>query len=188
MEKPKEPQMKDKLDRPPHHEPKITMSPRLREVYICDFPPAECAHQGEFYRTREKTRRPVVIISKNNRLDDVVTVLAMTTKRQTSEKHFVKIESPFHDHKASMVICNKPMTIATTRLEQPTKRPLPRVSEEDFTRIMMKVHNNICGYYFPVDIQGKLAEVVGSQKEDNQSMLDAIRDMGMETFPPKEIG
>ena len=180
--------MKNELDKPPPHELKITMSPRLRELYICDFPPAEWAHQGEFYRTREKTRRPVVIISKNNRLGDVVTVLAMTTKRQTSEKHFVKIESPFHDHKTSMVICNKPITIATTRLEQPTKRPIPRVLEEDFTRIMMKVHNNICGYYFPTDIQDKLAKVVGSRKDDNQSMLNAIRAVEMETFPLKEIG
>ena len=165
---------KKQSEKPPDHELKIKISPLLREVYICDFQPAEYAHSGEFYKTQEKKQRPVVVISKTNKREGIVTVLPMTRAKQKERKYAAEITSPL-DGKESSVVCSHPMTVATTRLEPPRKYyPLPKVSEDDFTEIMTKFHNHICGYYFPLDVQNKLAKIVGSKQKGNQAVLDAI--------------
>lgn len=119
---------------PSRHSPKIKSAPRIRQVYWCDLP--EDAQLPEFWK-----RRPVLILSKTAKLHGSVTVLPFTTKPQTDNRMAYPMVSPI-DGQRTWVICDYLTTIAVSRLHMPG-RFAPRVSQEDFNRILSIVLQNL---------------------------------------------
>lgn len=112
---------------PPRITPRIKSAPRIRQVYWCDFP--EDAQIPEFWK-----RRPVLILSKTTRLHGSVTVLPFTTKSQPDNPMAYPMASPL-DGQRVWVICDYLTTVAVSRLHLPG-RTVPRISQEDFNRIV----------------------------------------------------
>ena len=111
-------------------ERRITSAPRIRQVYWCSYP-------GDAIKPEFSKKRPVVVLSRKSKLHGVVTVVPVTTKPQTSDRHAVKIVSPF-DNRDAWVVCNHVTTVAVRRLE--TRRSVAHlVSREDFAKIVEKV-------------------------------------------------
>ena len=111
-------------------ERRIKSAPRIRQIYRCSHPSG--AIKPEFSK-----KQPVVVLSKKSSLHGVVTVVPETTKPQTSDRHAVKIMSPFGNRDA-WVVCNHVTTVAIRRLE--TRRSVVhRVPREDFAKIVGEV-------------------------------------------------
>ena len=105
----------------------IKASPKVGQVYWCDFP--EDMNAPEFTKLR-----PVVIISRKNYLKGHVYCLPITTKKQSSDKESHKIEIN------GWVVCNHVYTFATRRLSVPGRR-IPNIPYDDFQQILAKFHN-----------------------------------------------
>ncbi|PHS06163.1 MAG: hypothetical protein COA78_14505 [Blastopirellula sp.] len=119
--------MADSTDAPPKVAPKITARPKVRQLYWCRFP--SDAELPEFWKTR-----PVVVISHNNTLHGAVTVVACSTQSQPSNKWAFQVENSIDGEKA-WAICDKPTTVAVSRLT-PDKEGIKRISDEEFNGIL----------------------------------------------------
>ena len=147
---------------------------KIMGVYLCDLPAPDPRHKGEFNKKNDAENRPVLVISKHSN-DGVATVLPMTTQPQNC-KYSVKIASPLDKEKAnkiSWVVCNHPLTVTLTRLSNP-KRGYTKILEEDFQRIMEKVHKKICGFYFTKEDTALLAEILGVRNLSTPSIQELI--------------
>ena len=112
---------------PPRVRPRISSTPRIRQVYWCDFPGD--AQLPEFWK-----RRPVLVISRKSTLYGKVTVLPFTTKSQPDNPMAYPVVSPL-DGQRAWVVCDYLTTVAVSRLHIPG-RVVPRVEQEDFNRIV----------------------------------------------------
>lgn len=112
---------------PPRIAPRLKSAPRIRQVYWCDLPVD--AQLPEFWK-----RRPVLIVSKTATLNGAVLVLPFTTKSQPDNPMAFPMASPITGKK-SWVICDYLTTVAVSRLHMPG-RAVPRISQEDFNRII----------------------------------------------------
>lgn len=113
---------------PPRIQPRLRSAPKIRQFFWCDFP--EDAHLPEFWKTR-----PVIVLSKNHTLHGVVTVVPCTTLNQDGNRYAVKLATQFHDKHDSWAICDKPSTVAVSRLSA-HRNPNLRVSQEEFEAIL----------------------------------------------------
>ena len=109
---------------------RIRAAPKIRAVYWCDFP--EDAHFPEFWKTR-----PVVVVSFRTTLNGAVTVLPMSTAPQDENPWAVSIAAGA-DGRPSWVICDKPSTVATSRLA-PVKGKVPRLAVDEFEAVLQKL-------------------------------------------------
>jgi len=114
-------------DAPPKIEPKLTARPRVRQFYWCEFP--SDAQLPEFWKTR-----PVIVLSHNNSLYGAVTVIPCTSLEQRGNKWAFELTKTI-DGKDAWAICDKPTTVAVSRLTQ-DKNGIERVTEEDFNEIL----------------------------------------------------
>jgi len=121
--------MEDKS--PPRVEPKLQSNPRIRQLYWCRFP--KDAELPEVWKTR-----PVIIISKNNSLYGAVTVIPCTTLNQGGMKWSYEMRKSIDDRK-SWAICDKPTTVAVSRLTQ-DKWGIKRISADEFNNILSLVY------------------------------------------------
>jgi mRNA interferase MazF len=116
--------------RPPKIDPRILAAPAIRQLYWCDL--WKEAQLPEFHKTR-----PVLIVSYKNTLHGHCTILPLTTTSQPNNYWTLPIQhslSPLE----SWVVCNHPITIATSRLCPPREK-IPRISEEEFAQILSKL-------------------------------------------------
>jgi mRNA interferase MazF len=72
--------------KPPYIKPIINRPPRIREIYWCNF--WQDAQLPEMWK-----RRPVVIISPKNSLENGVTILPLTTKKQRDNAYTHKLNN-----------------------------------------------------------------------------------------------
>lgn len=114
-------------NKPPRIAPRIKAAPKIRQLYWCDFP--EDAQLPEFWK-----RRPVVIVSYKNTLHGTVTVIPCSTIDQTNNP-WAYLLSQGIDDKKSWAICDKPYTVATSRLVA-QHSVVKRLGEKDFDAIM----------------------------------------------------
>ena len=112
---------------PPKVKPRLRSAPRIKQLFWCDFP--KDAHLPEFWKTR-----PVIILSKSHVLTGVATVIPCTTSDQMGSKWAVKLRTSI-DGQDSWAICDKPTTVAVSRLS-PFKKANTRVSDEEFSEIL----------------------------------------------------
>lgn len=115
------------MDAPPKIGPSITARPRVRQLYWCRFP--KDAELPEFWKPR-----PIIVLSHNNSLYGAVTVVACSTQDQGSNRWAYLLQNTIDGTKA-WAICDKPTTVAVSRLTQ-HKDGIKRVSEEEFNGVL----------------------------------------------------
>jgi mRNA interferase MazF len=116
--------------RPPRIAPRIKAAPAIRQIYWCDFwTDAQLPEMWE--------RRPVIVVSFKNTLTGSCTVLPTSSDPQDANPWAHKLPFKLTDVLGSWVICNHPVTVATSRFSQfGGKTPIPRLSEEQFDPIL----------------------------------------------------
>lgn len=117
--------------RPRRVEPRLKSAPKIRQLYWCDLP--QDAHLPEMSK-----RRPVIVLSfKKTQLYGTVVVIPCTTKPQQDDESAFPLETTI-DGRAGWAICDKPMTVAVSRLV-PADSQIPRMPEAEFDKVLDKV-------------------------------------------------
>lgn len=81
--------------------------------------------------------RPGIVISHANRLYGVVTIIPTTTVEQPENEWAFKLKTSLDPARASWAICDKPMSVAVSRLEP--RRVIPRIGEADFREVLARL-------------------------------------------------
>jgi mRNA interferase MazF len=115
---------------PPKIAPQVTSAPSIRQLYWCDFP--QDAQLPEFWK-----RRPVVILSFKNTLHGAVTVVPCSTQAQPGNKWAFPLQTTI-DGRAAFAICDKPTTVAVSRLV-PDKSGIMRMPQAEFDDMLRLV-------------------------------------------------
>ena len=119
-------------DKQPRVPPSLTAAPKVPQLYWCEFP--KDAHLPEFWKTR-----PVLVISFRNALYGAVTVVPCTTQAQPDNKWAIQLPVSIDDETMSWAICDKPTTVAVSRLKNFTGGTIQRLTEEEFNPVLAKV-------------------------------------------------
>ena len=109
----------------------LASAPKIRAVYWCRF--WRDALRPEFYKNR-----PVVIVSRDNRLDGPALVVPLTTKPQGANKWAYKLAENPNPKKPlveSWAVCNHIYTVSCARLEQ-MDGGVPRMRQDDFDEVV----------------------------------------------------
>ena len=122
--------MPDDEDKPPKLKPQLKAAPRVRQLYWCDFP--KDAQLPEFWK-----RRPVIVLSMNATLHGAVTVVPCSTQAQPNPKPGYPLRTTI-DGKAAWAICDKPTTVAVSRL-LPDKSGIVRMPADEFHEMLALV-------------------------------------------------
>ena len=122
--------MPDEPEAPPRHPPRLKAAPKIRQLYWCDFP--RDAQLPEFWK-----RRPVIILSKSATLYGTVTVVPCSTQAQTERKKAFPLRTTI-DGRAAWAICDKPTTVAVSRLV-PTHGVIVRMPQDEFEEMLRLV-------------------------------------------------
>ena len=120
----------NKPNTPPKVAPRLKAAPKIRNLYWCDFP--EDAQLPEFWK-----RRPVIIVSRKRTLHGTVTVIPCSTDPQDDNEWAVKIKTSI-DKRESWAICDKPCTVAVSRL-LPHSGAVPRLPQDEFALVLGKL-------------------------------------------------
>jgi mRNA interferase MazF len=115
---------------PPKVRPRLVGAPKIRQLFWCDFP--QDAQLPEFWK-----RRPVIIMSYRNTLHGAVTVIPCSTQAQGDNKWAFPLRTTI-DGRAAWAICDKPYTVAVSRL-LPDKGGIARLPEVEFDAMMSLV-------------------------------------------------
>jgi mRNA interferase MazF len=114
-------------EKPPRVDSRLKAAPAIRQLYWCDFP--KDAQLPEFWKTR-----PVLIVSYKNTVKGAVTVLPCSSQSQDENEWAIRLKTTI-DGERSWVICDKPTTVAVSRLS-PTKGVIPRLPVGEFNPIL----------------------------------------------------
>lgn len=114
-------------DKPPRIKPRLKLAPKVRDLYWCDFP--KDAHLPEFWK-----RRPVIVIATDRSLSGAVTVIPCSSQDQAGNKWAFRLSTTIDDTE-SWAICDKPATVAISRLH-PERKGKRRVPQEEFTAVL----------------------------------------------------
>ena len=109
----------------------LASAPKIRAVYWCRF--WRDALRPEFYK-----KRPVVILSRDNRLDGPALVVPLTTKPQATNKWAYKLSENPNPRKPaleSLAVCNHIYLVSCARLEQ-MDSGVPRMQQHDFDEVV----------------------------------------------------
>ena len=112
---------------PPRVPPKVKAAPRIRQMYWCRLPTD--AELPELWKVR-----PVIIVSYRNTLHGAVTVIPTTTVEQVANPWAYKLHTSLDPSRVSWAICDKPMTVAVSRLQP--HRTIPRVTGDEFSEVI----------------------------------------------------
>jgi len=82
-------------------------------------------------------RRPVIIVSYRNSLHGAVTVIPTTTVDQGANQWAYQLQTSLDAGKVSWAICDKPMTVAVSRLQP--HRIIPRLSDAEFKEVLSRL-------------------------------------------------
>src|SRR5476651_1142875 len=94
-------------EKPPRVAPRLKAAPKIRQIYWCDF--WQDAQLPEMWKTR-----PVIIISGNNTLHGVCTVVPFSTEPENAKNPW-GLPYTLPDG-ATFAICNHIYTVAVSRL------------------------------------------------------------------------
>jgi mRNA interferase MazF len=109
----------------------LASAPKIRAVYWCRF--WQDALRPEFYKNR-----PVVIVSRDNRLDGPALVVPLTTKPQGNNKWAYKLTenpNPRRPSIDSWAVCNHIYAVSCARLAQ-MDGGVPRMKPADFDEVV----------------------------------------------------
>ena len=122
--------MNDAQDTPPRVPPRLKSAPKIRQLYWCDFP--KDAQLPEFWK-----RRPVVILSKTATLHGTVTVIPCSTQPHQDPRLAFPLRTTI-DGRAAWAICDKPHTVAVSRL-LPQQGVIVRMPVDEFHEMLKLV-------------------------------------------------
>jgi mRNA interferase MazF len=117
---------------PPRVAPKVKAAPRIRQIYWCRMPTD--AELPELWKVR-----PVIIVSYRITLHGAVTAIPTTTVEQDGNPWAYKLHTSLDPSRVSWAICDKPITVAVSRLQP--HRSIPRVTEQEFNEILARLLN-----------------------------------------------
>jgi mRNA interferase MazF len=109
----------------------LASAPKIRAVYWCRF--WRDALRPEFYKNR-----PVVVVSRDNRLDGPALVVPLTTKPQGNNKWAYKLTenpNPGKPTIESWAVCNHIYAVSCARLAQ-MDGGVPRMKPQDFDEVV----------------------------------------------------
>jgi mRNA interferase MazF len=112
---------------PPRVAPRLVGAPKIRQLFWCDFP--QDAQLPEFWK-----RRPVIVISYRNVLHGALTVIPCSTQAQPGNVWAFPLRTTI-DGRAAWAICDKPTTVAVSRL-LPDKGGVKRLPEAEFDEML----------------------------------------------------
>jgi mRNA interferase MazF len=115
---------------PPRVPPTVIAAPRIWQVYWCRLPTD--AELPELWKIR-----PGIIVSFKNTLHGAVTIIPTTTVEQPGNQWAYRLTMSLDPSKVSWAICDKPMTVAVSRLQP--RRIIPRLTQEDFREVMLRL-------------------------------------------------
>jgi len=115
---------------PPRIPTRLKAVPRIRQLYWCDFP--NDAQLPEFWK-----RRPVIIVSFRNTLSGAVTVIPCSSQHQRDNPWAFPLVTTI-DGKTSWAICDKPTTVAVSRLSV-DQSGINRLSKTEFNAVLALV-------------------------------------------------
>ncbi len=115
---------------PPRVAPRVKAAQRIRQVYWCRLPTD--AELPELWKVR-----PVIIVSYRNRLHGAVTVIPTTTVEQDANPWAYKLQTSLDASRVSWAICDKPITVAVSRLQP--HRTIPRLIEKEFNEVLSRL-------------------------------------------------
>lgn len=121
---------KSETPRPPKVAPRVKSAPRIRQLYWCDFP--EDAHLPEFWK-----RRPVIVLSKTATLHGTVVVVPCSTDADQDTRLAIPLRTTI-DGRAAWAICDKPSTVAVSRLV-PSHGQIKRMPQDEFDEVLRLV-------------------------------------------------
>lgn len=117
---------------PPRVRPSLKAAPAIRELYWCDLP--RDAQLPEFWKCR-----PVIIMSFRNTLSGAVTVIPCSTAKQPDNPWAVRLSKTVDGRFGeAWAICDKPMTVAVSRLKLDRRGKL-RLSEAEFNPVLARL-------------------------------------------------
>jgi mRNA interferase MazF len=119
--------MPDTREKPPKKQPRLKSAPKIRQFYWCDFP--EDAQLPEFWK-----RRPIIILSKTATLHGAVTVIPCSTQAEQDLRFAFPLRTTI-DGRAAWAICDKPTTVAVSRL-LPTQGVVVRMPTDEFHEML----------------------------------------------------
>ena len=112
---------------PPRVAPRVKAAPRIRQIYWCRLPTD--AELPELWKIR-----PVIIISYRVILHGAVTVIPTTTVAQPDNPWALRLRTSIDPSRISWAICDKPMTVAVSRLQP--HRIIPRLTPAEFDEVL----------------------------------------------------
>ena len=119
--------------KPPRYRTRIDQAPKLRDLYWCDFP--DDAHLPEMWKCR-----PVIVIAADRTLSGTVLVVPTSSLPQPGNRWAHELANTIDDTGPSFAICDKPTTMAVSRLTiQIGHRRPRRISQADFTAVVTLV-------------------------------------------------
>lgn len=118
------------LPRPPKVPPRVKSAPKIAQLYWCDFP--QDAHLPEFWK-----RRPVIVLSKTATLHGSVVVVPCSTDAEQDPKLAIPLRTTI-DGRAAWAICDKPTTVAVSRLVA-TRGRITRMPTDEFNEVLRRV-------------------------------------------------
>lgn len=113
---------------PPKIPPKLKSAPKVRQLYWCDFP--KDAQLPEFWKLR-----PVVVLSMNANLHGTVVVIPCSTHARQDPKKAFPLRTTI-DGRAAWAVCDKPSTVAVSRLSPDKTHGILRLPEDEFHEML----------------------------------------------------
>ena len=81
--------------------------------------------------------RPIIVVSYRNTLYGAVTAIPTTTVEQDANPWAYKLHTSLDPSKVSWAICDKPTTLAVSRLQP--HRTIPRLTDGEFNGVMARL-------------------------------------------------
>lgn len=116
--------------KPPKIAPRIKSAPKIRQLYWCDFP--QDAHLPEFWK-----RRPIIVLSTRATLHGTIVAVPCSTDANQDPKLAFPCRTTI-DGRAAWAICDKPATVAVSRLVS-SQGVIPRMPEDEFHEMLAMV-------------------------------------------------
>ena len=124
---------------PKQYAVRLRAAPKLGNLYWCTFPDPEHVHLPEMWKTR-----PVIVISRRNRLIGKVSALPLSTEiRNRDNKHSFQLSRQICElltGDETWVLCDHIVTVSTSRLSQ-VRGYVPSVRGQELAEILDLMHS-----------------------------------------------
>jgi mRNA interferase MazF len=119
---------------PKKFKPTIKATPRVGDIYWCNFHDETEIELPEMWKTR-----PCVVVSRKNSLYGKVTVLPFSTSRSNADDPMTieasRTVQERLDRKRTWILCDHPCTVATSRLNQ-VKGGVPKLTSTELKAVL----------------------------------------------------